>query len=414
MNRPGRFAALGMPWAVPPVAAFGQSAQLEPAPGSAAGEWLVTVGARTFAQPGFEDSDEQAFGVRPILRRRGTREWLSLPIDHGGAMLFSTGSFRLGPSLKFIQKRDDGDHATLRGLGTVHLGLGDRCLCRILSGRELSHAPGGQARLQRPSGFCSLRLRRSTSRRSFAAFASFLVLSCHPGALAADSIVHRYSIRLAGVPIGSAMLDTSLMTERYAAKVSADVGWLGITYHVEGEAAGRRSGLALTPETFRMVIPRRTPTTITMRFAGQTVADYAIAPPIASDDLEKRIPITEAQLKRVMDPISAIISASFMRDRDPGQLCRGSTSIFLGLARFDVRLEPKMDPASKGMQPLVTCRVIYTPVAGHQSDEPGAMRLAASPDIEAVFQWDEGENIWAVSRITVPMSLGRLVVQRRP
>jgi hypothetical protein len=66
------------------------------------------------------------------------------------------------------------------------------------------------------------------------------------------------------------------------------------------------------------------------------------------------------------------------------------------------------------MQSSLTCRVIYTPVAGHRSDEPGAARLAASPDIEAVFQWEEGENIWAVSRITVPMSLGRIVVQRRP
>jgi hypothetical protein len=275
--------------------------------------------------------------------------------------------------------------------------------------QDFASSFSGKSRVQRALLFC-----RRTSRRFFAVFPILLVLSCHSGALSADSIVHRYSIRLAGVPIGSAMLDASLMPARYAAKVSADVGWLGISYHVEGEAAGQRSGLALTPETFRMVIPRRTPTTITARFAGQSVADYAITPPIAADDLEKRIPITEAQLKRVMDPISAIISASFVRDRDPGQVCRGSTSIFLGLARFDIRLESKMDPASKGMPSSVTCRVIYTPVAGHRSDEPGAARLAASPDIEAMFQWEEAESIWAVSRITVPMSLGRVVVQRRP
>jgi outer membrane protein len=125
MNRTGRSALVVLPLAIPPIAAFGQPAQQEPAPGTAAGEWMVTIGAWTFAQPSFEGSDELAFGAQPILniRRRGTREWLSLPTDHGGATLFSTSNFRIGPSFKFVQKRDDGDYAALRGLGTVDWAL---------------------------------------------------------------------------------------------------------------------------------------------------------------------------------------------------------------------------------------------------------------------------------------------------
>lgn len=128
MNRTGRFAALAisvLALAILPIAAFGQPAHQEPVPGTASGEWLVMVGAWTFAQPSFQGSDELAFGVQPIfnMRRRGTREWLSLPTDHGGATLFSTSNFRIGPSLKFVQKRDDNDHAALRGLGAVDWAL---------------------------------------------------------------------------------------------------------------------------------------------------------------------------------------------------------------------------------------------------------------------------------------------------
>jgi hypothetical protein len=241
-----------------------------------------------------------------------------------------------------------------------------------------------------------------------------IVLLCHPSASSADTFVHRYSIRLAGLPVGSAVLDASIMPERYAAKVRANIGWLGIGYRVEGESAGRRSGPTLTPEAFRMVFPGRTSTTITMRFVGQSVADYAMTPPIAADEIKKRVPITADQLKGVTDPLSALISASLVMNRDPDRLCRGSTGVFVGFTRFDLQLEPKVPEVAKGAAPnSVICRVLYRPVAGHRSDELVQVRLAASPDIEVSFQWSEKEGVWAVSRITLPTPLGTVVIQRR-
>jgi hypothetical protein len=40
-------------------------------------------------------------------------------------------------------------------------------------------------------------------------------------------------------------------------------------------------------------------------------------------------------------------------------------------------------------------------------------RLAASPDIEVIFQWSKRNGLWAVSRIAFPTPLGKLVVERR-
>lgn len=259
-------------------------------------------------------------------------------------------------------------------------GSHDARIARCSPAQDIALSFSGKSLVPRASRIC-----RSMCRRFIAVSAIFLALSCHSGALSADSIVHRYSIRLARVPIGSAVLDASLAPERYAAKVGADIGWLAIRYHVEGETAGRRSGLTLTPETFRMVIPGRTSTTITMRFAGQSVTDYTITPPIASDDLKRRVPITADHLEHVMDPLSALISASLVMGPDPGQLCRESTSLFLGFARFDLQFEPKAHRTAKGSPPAVMCRVIYRPVAGHGLNDPMPARLAASPDIEVIF-----------------------------
>jgi outer membrane protein len=105
-----------------PVSAFAAD---DKKPGPATQTWIVTVGAWTYAQPVFEGSDEHDFGVRPILdiRRPGSREWLSLPTDHGGMTLYSTSNFRVGPSFNFIQRRKEEDSDALRGLGDVDWAL---------------------------------------------------------------------------------------------------------------------------------------------------------------------------------------------------------------------------------------------------------------------------------------------------
>ncbi|MDQ8730232.1 MipA/OmpV family protein [Bradyrhizobium sp. LHD-71] len=125
MNCTGRFALPLVCLSLFSLPAFAQSPRQEQQglSGPASSEWLVTVGAWTYAQPEFEGSNDLTFGASPIIniRRRGEREWLSLPNDHGGPTLFSTANFRFGPSFNFVRERDDDD--ALRGLGSVDWAL---------------------------------------------------------------------------------------------------------------------------------------------------------------------------------------------------------------------------------------------------------------------------------------------------
>lgn len=79
------------------------------------------MGLWTLGKPAFGGSRDLEPSIKPILqfRREGQREWLSLPSDHGGPVLFQTEQFRFGPSLNFVGERKATDHAGLAGLEVV-------------------------------------------------------------------------------------------------------------------------------------------------------------------------------------------------------------------------------------------------------------------------------------------------------
>ena len=249
------------------------------------------------------------------------------------------------------------------------------------------------------------------SQQLAAAFFVGIAAICSADTVLAEDATHTYAIRLAGLQIGTAILDTTLTPQRYGAKVRGQVGWLGMRRRFEGEASGTRSGQQFVPETFRMSMSGSPSRDILVRFAGSSVMDYAITPPIAERDLRGRLPITEEQLKRVTDPLSALMSNVTFARRDLDQPCRGTSSVFIGLARFDISLAPKPQE-QPGTSLSATCRVTYTPVGGHRPADASARRLAGSPEIEINLDRNSPDKAWTVARIAFPTPVGNLLVQR--
>lgn len=248
--------------------------------------------------------------------------------------------------------------------------------------------------------------------RVIAAGVAVAGLSSINGALSAETINHHYAVELMGLPIGRAIIEVSLEPKRYAAKARANVGWLGLERRIESVVSGGRAGSKLRPDAFRMVIAGGTPTTVAIKFNGQSPARYTINPPVDAASLRDRVPITDGLLKGVVDPLSALISTSLAADRDPARLCRAQTSVFIGFARFDVRLEPTARGAAEASPDFVTCRVFYKPVAGHPSEREEQRHDGPRPTANVTFQWIDRDRIWAVSRISMPLKLGSVTVQR--
>ncbi len=70
--------------------------------------YVVTLGGWVMARPKFDGSSDLLISGKPIVRwrRKGAREWLSMPNDSFGLPLFTTDNFRIGPAaaINFIRE----------------------------------------------------------------------------------------------------------------------------------------------------------------------------------------------------------------------------------------------------------------------------------------------------------------------
>ncbi len=92
--------------------------------GPLGGDWSLTVGVSTFAEPEFEGSSNYHFAVSPLISfsRQGTATRFSSRNDNISLGFVDTGNFRAGLTGKLLFGRDSSDYRDLRGLHDVDFG----------------------------------------------------------------------------------------------------------------------------------------------------------------------------------------------------------------------------------------------------------------------------------------------------
>src|SRR5262249_40140930 len=111
---------------------------------------------------------------------------------------------------------------------------------------------------------------------------------------------------------------------RYKVQVSADVGVLLISMQIQGHASGARFGGRLVPEHFQMV------TSGTDEDA--MVVDFAKSAEPASDGA--------LGLRGVLDPLSALLAASYQPQSQSDHPCTTVLPIFTGRDRYVLEVLP--------------------------------------------------------------------------
>jgi outer membrane scaffolding protein for murein synthesis (MipA/OmpV family) len=88
------------------------------------GDWSLTVGVSTYAEPEFEGASDYHFGAVPLISfaRQGTATRFSSRNDNISLGFIDTGDFRAGLTGKLIFPRDSSDYRALRGLHDVDFG----------------------------------------------------------------------------------------------------------------------------------------------------------------------------------------------------------------------------------------------------------------------------------------------------
>jgi hypothetical protein len=225
-------------------------------------------------------------------------------------------------------------------------------------------------------------------------------------------IAGKYAIYFNGFDIGTVRIDQRTTGRAYTAsshvEISALLGafrWKGVT-----RSAGVLSAGALEPSGYDFQYEGTSKSgSVRMGFTKGTVTSLtAIPETIEPADL---VPLKQAHVKSVLDPLSAIVAVS----RPAADPCGRKMAVFDGKQRFDIALIPARREAvpsgrnSAEVEGLV-CRVKYTPVAGYR-DNGDTRALAESNGIEVTFRPIREAGLWSPYRVTIPTMAGTVTLE---
>ena len=173
---------------------------------------------------------------------------------------------------------------------------------------------------------------------------------------------------------------------RYHAEMHFRTGGLAAVFwksRIDAAAEGSATSEALVPDfyTSRSLSRNATQQTVRVEYGGKGAPVMTASPPY---DLS-RYPVTDAQKRGAIDPvtaISSIIAGLSASEREP---CGRTLAIFDGRRRYDVVFtfaREELDGAKGiGLHPRV-CKAEYRHIAGIQQD---VVDVASVPEIYAIF-----------------------------
>jgi len=245
-----------------------------------------------------------------------------------------------------------------------------------------------------------------------------LLLSAPSAVHAQGKLEARYRASLAGLPIGKGSWVIDIGDAHYTAAASGMTTGL-IKLFVGGRGTGAAqgtmaSGRSVASNYSATIHAGRHTDEIRMIVAGGNVKDFKVEPP--QEPNPKRIPVTDAQRRGVMDPMTAslVVMPGSGEMRSP-QVCDRTLAVFDGKLRYDLKLAYKRTEtvkAEKGYSgPAVVCSVTFLPVSGFIPSRAAVRYLSKSEDIEVWLAPITGTRVLVPFRAQVETPFGLGVVE---
>lgn len=228
----------------------------------------------------------------------------------------------------------------------------------------------------------------------------------------------RYSVTLAGIPLGSGTWIIDIAPDQYTAVASGrTTGLVKLISDGSGSGGSRGvvQGATLIPTSYASSSTSdKKADEVRMTLRAGTVKDVSAEPPL--EPSPDRVPVTDAHRKGVTDPMTAaIMPVPGNGDVITPGACKRKLAIFDGRQRVDIDLVFKrieQVKADKGYQgPVVVCQVLYRPIAGHRPERAGIKYLVEQRDMEMWLAPIAGTRVLVPFRFSVPTPYGQGVLQ---
>ena len=252
---------------------------------------------------------------------------------------------------------------------------------------------------------------KMNARGWIAGIAVSLALAAGAAPTLAAEVQHRtdYSIRLAGLPVATASFSSLFDGNRYSISGSLhSAGLVDIfartqgTTTVSGIVSRDRLRATSYSVTYRSGKRGRA---IDVTFRNGNVTHASMVP--ARNKPANWVPVSRADLRAVLDPISGLIIPAGSR------ICPKTLPIFDGESRLDLRLTSKGTKsfATKGFAgEVVVCGIRFVPKSGYRKGREDVEYLRRLKTMEIWFAKADAANVYAPVYVQIPTRLGPVTV----
>jgi hypothetical protein len=249
-------------------------------------------------------------------------------------------------------------------------------------------------------------------------FVVLAALSC--SAYAQSKLNANYTISLLGLTIGKGTWEIEISSDQYVEKANGRISGVASTL-ISGEAAGSTHGTLANehavPTTFEADVKTDAETEkIKMTLDAVGVTDLVITPPLPpAAPNQARVPLTDADRKGVLDPLSAgLVVVAGSDDVLKPQSCERRIPVFDGRRHFDVALSYKRMDAVKAEGgyhgPALVCSIHLFPIAGHRVGGTAIQHIVKSDAMEVTLAPLPGSRILVPFRAAIPTLVGTVVI----
>jgi hypothetical protein len=237
-------------------------------------------------------------------------------------------------------------------------------------------------------------------------------------ALAQGRLEARYSMTLAGLPIGKGSWTIDIGDSNYTAAASGvTTGLMRAFTGGKGTTAARgtiQAGRPLSSIYAATISTRQRTDEVRLTVANGNVKDFRLEPPQDKDD--ERVPLSEENRQGVLDPMTAsMLRVPGAGDPLSPDSCDRKLAVFDGRLRYDLRLAFKrMEKvkADKGYAgPVLVYAVYFSPVAGFVPSRAAIRYLSKQREIEVWLAPSAGTRVLVPFRAEGPTPIGQAVLE---
>lgn len=227
----------------------------------------------------------------------------------------------------------------------------------------------------------------------------------------AQSFATDYVVSLIGIPIGRASFETELSGTAYSVSGTLGSSGLGsLVSRTDGTSSvnGRIRGERLLAERYRLAYTSDGRSwSSDVRLNGGGVRSSSVSPERTTPRPADYVPVTQAQLLAVVDPLSGMMIRA-----EPGAVCSRTLPLYEGWSRLDLRLSPagtRSFSATGFSGNAVVCDARVVPVSGYRRGAKG-MQFLQQQTIQIWFAPVGETGIHAPVYARVPTQIGPLTL----